>query len=107
LPPIEFTISIRRTLSRDITDDEEDKENIPSSSDKHEVPRSVDACDLSHGGKEEMVETPKITRWRIGGGRVRGAGGRILDSRHMEAQRCAQLDMPSKATTTIQMLKGR
>jgi hypothetical protein len=52
LPPTEYTISIRHPRLHDVTDDEEDEENIPSSSDKQGVPGDAEAGDSLQGGKE-------------------------------------------------------
>jgi hypothetical protein len=105
LPPIEFTISIRRPLSHDITDDEEDKENIPSSGDKHEVPGSVDACDLSHGGKEEMVETPKITRFPPYGSSALRTTRHAFQSHHHHPDAQGKVSMAVLAVIAFSSLK--
>jgi hypothetical protein len=63
--------------------------------------------DSTREGKEEMAEALKVTNIRAGGGRVCGAGRKILDSHRLEAQRPTELEAPSEAIATIQMPKVR
>jgi hypothetical protein len=100
LAPIDFAACIRQPVSRDLTDDKD----IQSSEDEGEATTNI--ADSTRGGKEETAETPKITR-RRGSGRVRGAGGKILDSCRLETQHRVELDAPPEATTTIQMPTAR
>jgi hypothetical protein len=106
LPGIEFAIAFRHPRPDAIADDE-DEENTPSNGNKQEVTEDVDAGELSRGRKEEVTETPKMSRRRIGGERVRGAGGRIIDSPSQEALCRTELDTASEATATIHMPKKR
>jgi hypothetical protein len=78
LPPTEFAFSIRQPLSQDFTDADED---VHSNGNKEEVTKEMETLDSLHGWKEDEAEMPKTTKRRGGGGRVRDAGGKILDFR--------------------------
>jgi hypothetical protein len=63
--------------------------------------------DSAHKGKEKVAKLPKVTEKRGGSGKACGTGRKSLDSRRFEAQRRAELEMPSEATATIRMPKSR
>jgi hypothetical protein len=67
----------------------------------------ADVEDSTRKVKEKVADLPKSTKKRDGGGRSRGTGGKSLDSRRFEAQRCAELEMPSEDTATISMPKSK
>jgi hypothetical protein len=48
-----------------------------------------------------------IPKKRVGSGKPRGSGGKSTDSRRFEAQRRAELEMPSESTATIILPKSR
>jgi hypothetical protein len=48
-----------------------------------------------------------IPKKRVGSGKTRGGGGKSVDSRRFEAQRRAELEMPSESTATINLPKSR
>jgi hypothetical protein len=82
-----------------------DKEEVHSSGNKEE--KVADVEDSARKGKEKVTDLPKsMMKWG-GSGSSRGTGGKSLDSRCFEAQRRAELEMPSEATATISMPKSK
>jgi hypothetical protein len=67
----------------------------------------ADVEDIAHKGKEKVAQLPKTTKRQGGSGKPRGTGRKSLDSRCFEAQRRAELEMPSEATTTISLSKSK
>jgi hypothetical protein len=61
-----------------------------------------DAEGTARTTKEKVI--PK--KW-VGSRKPRGGSGKSTDSRHFEAQRRAELEMPSKSTATIILPKSR
>jgi hypothetical protein len=58
--------------------------------------------DLARTGKAKVA-----TKKQGGSGKSCGGGGKTLDSRRFEAQRRAELEMPSENTATISLPKSR
>jgi hypothetical protein len=54
-----------------------------------------------------MTQEKVVPKKRAGSGKTRGGGGKSVDSRRFEAQRRAELEMPSKNTATINLPKSR
>jgi hypothetical protein len=63
---------------------------------------AADVEDSARKGKGKVA-----TKKRGGSRKSHGAGGRSLDSRCFEAQRRAELEMPSEATATISLPKSK
>jgi hypothetical protein len=62
------------------------------------------------GNVDDTVHTTQdkvIPKKRASSGKTRGCGGKSVDSRHFEAQRRAELEMPSENTATINLPKSR
>jgi hypothetical protein len=75
-------------------------EVVHSSGNKEEMAGNVD--DTARTTQEKVI--PKK---RVGSGKTRGGGGKSVDSRRFEAQRRAELEMPSESTATINLPKSR
>jgi hypothetical protein len=77
-----------------------DKEEVHSSGNKEETAGDVDdtAC---------TVKAEVTTKKRGSGAKSHGGGGKSIDSRRFEAQRRAELEMPSENTASINLLKSR
>jgi hypothetical protein len=102
LGPADFATNTRQPPPQDIADD---KEEVHSSGNKEDMVEDVE--DSARKGKEKVEDLPKsIKKWG-GSGKPRGTGGKSFDSRHFEAQRRAELETPSEATTTISMPKSK
>jgi hypothetical protein len=63
---------------------------------------AADVEDLARTGRAKVA-----IRKRGGSGKSRGGGRKTLDSRHFEAQRCAELETPSENTATTSLPKSR
>jgi hypothetical protein len=61
-----------------------------------------DVDDIARTTKEKVI--PKK---RVGSGKPHDGGGKSTDSRCFEAQRRAELEIPSKSTATINLPKSR
>jgi hypothetical protein len=62
------------------------------------------------GDVEDTARTTQekvIPKKRAGSGKTRGGGEKSTDSCHFEAQRRAELEMPSETTATINLPKSR
>jgi RNA polymerase-binding transcription factor DksA len=100
--PTDFATNIRQPSSHNIADENEE---VHSSGNKEETVADVE--DSTRKGKEKVADLPKATKKRGGNGKICSSSGKPLDSRHLEAQRHAELEMPSEPTATIQILKSR
>jgi hypothetical protein len=54
-----------------------------------------------------MTQEKVVAKKRAGSGKTRGGSGKSADSRRFEAQRRAELEMPSENTATINLPKSR
>jgi hypothetical protein len=102
LAPTDFANPIRQPAPQNAPDD---KEEVHFSGNKGEM--AVDVEDSARKSKGKVTQLPKTTKKRGGGGKSRGTGGRSLDSRHFEAQRHADLEMPFEANATISLPKSK
>jgi hypothetical protein len=76
------------------------EEVVHSSRNKEETAGDVD--DMARTAKTKVV-----TKKRGSSGKPHGGGGKSTDSHHFEAQRRAELEMPSENTATINLPKSR
>jgi hypothetical protein len=102
LAPTDFANPIRQPTPQNTADD---KEEVHFSGNKGEMAANVE--DSACKSKRKVTQLPRTTKKRGGGRKSRGAGGRSLDSRRFEAQRRADLEMPSKANATISLPKSK
>jgi hypothetical protein len=80
-------------------------------------PTAAEEAIHSSGNKEEMAgdvdDTARTTKVKVvpkkrgSSGKPRGGGGKSTDSRRFEAQRRAELEMPSENTANINLPKSR
>jgi hypothetical protein len=96
LGPTDFAHPLRRSAQKSIADEEE----VHSSGNKEETAGDVD--DIARTTKAKVA-----TKKRGGSTKSRGGGGKSTDSRRFEAQRRAELEMPSENTATINLPKSR
>jgi hypothetical protein len=96
LGPADFAHPLRRSNSKPTAAEEV----VHSSENKEEMAGDVD--DTARTTKAKVV--PKK---RGSSGKPRGGGGKSTDSRHFEAQRRAELEMPSENTATINLPESR
>jgi hypothetical protein len=61
-----------------------------------------DVDDTARTTQEKVISK----KW-VGSGKTRGGGGKSTDSCRFEAQRRAELEMPSENTATINLPKSR
>jgi hypothetical protein len=102
LAPTDFANPICQPAHQNASDD---KEEVHSNENKGEM--AVDVEDSARKGKGKVTQLPKTIKKWGGSGKSCGAGGRSLDSRRFEAQRCAELETPSEATATISLPKSK
>jgi hypothetical protein len=58
-------------------------------------------------GMARTTQEKVIPKKRVGSEKTRGGGGKSVDSHRFEAQRRAELEMPSENTATINLPKSR
>jgi hypothetical protein len=96
LGPADFAHPLRRSNSKSTATEEV----VHSSGNKDEMAGDVD--DMARTAKMKVV-----TKKRGSSGKPRGGGGKSTDSHRSEAQRRAELEMPSENTATINLPKSR
>jgi hypothetical protein len=96
LGPTDFAHPLRRSNSKSTAEEEV----VHSSGNKEEMAGDVNdtAC---------MAKAKVVTKKRGSSAKPRGGGGKSTDSRRLEAQCRAKLEMPSENTTTINLPKSR
>jgi hypothetical protein len=93
---MDFAHPLRRSTPKPIADEEE----VHSSGNKEETTGDVE--DSARMGKAKVA-----TKKQGGSAKSHGGGGRSIDSHHFEAQRRAELEMPSETTASINLPKSR
>jgi hypothetical protein len=96
LGPTDFAHPLHRSNSKPTAAEEV----VHSSGNKEETAGDVDDT-------ARMTKAKVVLKKRGSSGKPRGGGGKSTDSRRFEAQRRAELEMPSENTATINRPKSR
>jgi hypothetical protein len=96
LGPMDFAHPLRRSAPKPVADEEE----VHSSGNKEETAGDLD--DTARTGKAKVA----TKKWG-GSAKSCGGGGKSIDSHRFEAQRKAELEMPTETTATINLPKSR